>query len=153
MCLCSGVVPTTEAAGAPYVQAALQTALGDFGPVFIAVSMALFAFTTLIGNYYYCEGCLRFIFKRIPSHNFMTGFRIVAAIVVMLGAIITMQLAWDTADLFQALMVIINVPVILILSRTAVKVLKDYTTQRKAGKNPEFKSANVGLEGKTEAWE
>lgn len=46
-----------------------------------------------------------------------------------------------------------NVPVILILSRTAVKVLKDYTTQRKAGKNPEFKSANVGLEGKTEAWE
>ena len=153
MCLCSGVEPTTEAAGAPYVQAALQTALGDFGPVFIAVSMALFAFTTLIGNYYYCEGCLRFIFKRIPSHNFMTGFRIVAAIVVMLGAIITMQLAWDTADLFQALMVIINVPVILILSRTAVKVLKDYTTQRKAGKNPEFKSANVGLEGKTEAWE
>ena len=153
MCLCSGVVPTTEAAGAPYVQAALQTALGDFGPVFIAVSMALFAFTTLIGNYYYCEGCLRFIFKRIPSHNFMTGFRIVAAIVVMLGAIITMQLAWDTADLFQALMVIINVPVILILSRTAVKVLKDYTAQRKAGKNPEFKSANVGLEGKTEAWE
>ena len=100
MCLCSGVVPTTEAAGAPYVQAALQTALGDFGPVFIAVSMALFAFTTLIGNYYYCEGCLRFIFKR-----------------------------------------------------TAVKVLKDYTAQRKAGKNPEFKSANVGLEGKTEAWE
>ena len=153
MCLCSGVVPTPEAAGAPYVQAALQTALGDFGPVFIAVSMALFAFTTLIGNYYYCEGCLRFIFKRIPSHNFMTGFRIVAAIVVMLGAIITMQLAWDTADLFQALMVIINVPVILILSRTAVKVLKDYTAQRKAGKNPEFKSANVGLEGKTEAWE
>ena len=83
----------------------------------------------------------------------MTGFRIIAAVVVMLGAIITMQLAWDTADLFQALMVIINVPVILILSRTAVKVLKDYTTQRKAGKNPEFKSANVGLEGKTEAWE
>lgn len=153
MCLCSGVVPTKEAAGAAYVQASMQQVLGNFGPIFIAVSMSLFAFTTLIGNYYYCEGCLRFIFKRIPSHNFMTGFRIVAAIVVMLGAIITMQLAWDTADLFQALMVIINVPVILILSRTAVKVLKDYTTQRKAGKNPEFKSANVGLEGKTEAWE
>ena len=60
MCLCSGVEPTAEAAGAPYVQAALQNALGDFGPVFIAISMALFAFTTLIGNYYYCEGCLRF---------------------------------------------------------------------------------------------
>ena len=56
MCLCSGVEPTAEAAGAPYVQAALQSALGDFGPLFIAVSMALLAFTTLIGNYYYCEG-------------------------------------------------------------------------------------------------
>ena len=51
MCLCSGVEPTAEAAGAPYVQAALQNALGDFGPVFIAISMAVFAFTTLIGNY------------------------------------------------------------------------------------------------------
>lgn len=47
--------------------------------------MALFAFTTLIGNYYYCEGCLRFIFKRTPSHAFMTGFRLIAAVIVLLG--------------------------------------------------------------------
>ena len=121
MCLCSGVEPTAEAAGAPYVQAALQNALGDFGPVFIAISMALFAFTTLIGNYYYCEGCLRFIFKKTPSQTFMTVFRIIAAVIVLLGAVISMQLAWDTADLFQALMVVINIPVILILGRTAIK--------------------------------
>ena len=50
MCLCSGVIPTEEAAGALYVQAALQSSLGNFGPIFIAVSMAQFAFTTLIGN-------------------------------------------------------------------------------------------------------
>ena len=86
MCLCSGVIPTEEAAGAPYVQAALQSSLGNFGPIFIAVSMALFAFTTLIGNYYYCEGCLRFIFKRTPSHAFMTGFRLIAAVIVLLAA-------------------------------------------------------------------
>jgi len=144
-------VPTAEAAGAPYVQAALQNALGDFGPVFIAISMALFAFTTLIGNYYYCEGCLRFIFKKTPSQTFMTVFRIIAAVIVLLGAVISMQLAWDTADLFQALMVVINMPVILILGRTAIKALKDYTEQRKAGKNPEFKAANIGLKEKTMA--
>ena len=152
MCLCSGVEPTAEAAGAPYVQAALQNALGDFGPVFIAISMALFAFTTLIGNYYYCEGCLRFIFKKTPSQTFMTVFRIIAAVIVLLGAVISMQLAWDTADLFQALMVVINIPVILILGRTAIKALKDYTEQRKAGKNPEFKAANIGLKEKTDYW-
>ncbi len=152
MCLCSGVIPTEEAAGAPYVQAALQSSLGNFGPIFIAVSMALFAFTTLIGNYYYCEGCLRFIFKRTPSHAFMTGFRLIAAVIVLLGAMLSMSLAWDTADLFQALMVIINIPVILILGNTAVKTLKDYMAQRKEGKDPHFKAASIGLKQETDYW-
>ncbi len=152
MCLCSGVEPTAEAAGAPYVQAALQSALGNFGPVFIAVSMALFAFTTLIGNYYYCEGCLRFIFKRTPSHAFMTVFRIIAAVIVMLGAMLSMSLAWDTADLFQAMMVVINIPVILILGRTAMRALQDYLEQRRQGKDPTFLAANIGLKEETDFW-
>ena len=152
MCLCSGVEPTAEMAGAPYVQAAMQSALGSFGPIFIAVSMALFAFTTLIGNYYYCEGCMRFIFKRTPSKTFLTVFRVIAAIIVMLGAVISMQLAWDTADLFQALMVVINVPVILILSRPALAALKDYVSQRKQGREPAFKASDIGLREKTDFW-
>lgn len=152
MCLCSGVEPTAEMAGAPYVQAAMQSALGSFGPIFIAVSMALFAFTTLIGNYYYCEGCMRFIFKRTPSKTFLTVFRIIAAIIVMLGAVISMQLAWDTADLFQALMVVINVPVILILSRPAFAALGDYVSQRKQGREPAFKASDIGLREKTDFW-
>lgn len=152
MCLCSGVAPSAEMAGAPYVQTALQASLGNFGPIFIAVSMALFAFTTLIGNYYYCEGCMRFIFKRTPSKTFLTVFRIIAAIIVMLGAVISMQLAWDTADLFQALMVVINIPVILILARPALAALKDYMDQRKAGKEPEFKAASINLKDKTDFW-
>ena len=152
MCLCSGVAPSAEMAGAPYVQTALQASLGNFGPIFIAVSMALFAFTTLIGNYYYCEGCMRFIFKRTPSKTFLTVFRVIAAIIVMLGAVISMQLAWDTADLFQALMVVINIPVILILARPALAALKDYMDQRKAGKEPEFKAASINLKDKTDVW-
>ena len=152
MCLCSGVEPTAEMAGAPYVQAAMQSALGSFGPIFIAVSMALFAFTTLIGNYYYCEGCMRFIFKRTPSRAFLNVFRIIAAIIVMLGAVISMQLAWDTADLFQALMVVINVPVILILSRPAFAALGDYVSQRKQGREPALKASDIGLREKTDFW-
>ena len=152
MCLCSGVAPTEELAGAPYVQASLQSVMGNFGPIFIAVSMALFAFTTLIGNYYYCEGCLRFIFKKMPSKSFMTGFRIVAAVLVLVGATLSMGLAWDTADLFQALMVVINIPVILILTKPAMAALKDYTDQRSAGKDPEFKAANIGLKQETDFW-
>ena len=153
MCLTSDVVPTAELAGAPYVQAALQDNLGNVGPVFIAVSMALFAFTTLIGNYYYCEGCLRYILKRSPSKAFMTGFRMVAALIVFVGAIASMGLVWNIADLTQGMMVVINIPVILLLIKPAVRALEDYQKQRKEGKDPEFHAADIGLAGKTEFWQ
>lgn len=152
MCLCSGVAPTEELAGAPFVQAALQNVLGGFGPVFIAVSMTLFAFTTLIGNYFYCEGCLKFIFKRDPSKAFMTGFRLLAALIVLLGSVVSMSLAWDTADLCQALMVVVNVPAILILTRPAMAALKDYQAQRKQGLDPRFKASSIGLKETTDFW-
>lgn len=151
MCLCSGVAPAEEMQGAPYVQAAMQNALGNAGPIFIAVSMCLFAFTTLIGNYYYCEGCLKYILKRNPGRTFMTVFRVIATVIVFLGALISAGLAWDTADMFQALMVVINIPTILILGNTALKALKDYTSQRKAGENPEFHAADIGVSG-TDFW-
>ncbi len=136
MCLCSGVEPTKEAAGAAYVQASMQQALGSFGPIFIAVSMSLFAFTTLIGNYYYCEGCLKYILRRDPSRGGMLVFRLAATALVFVGAIVSAGLAWDTADMLQGTMVIINIPVILILSNKGLAVLKDYMRQRKEGKNP-----------------
>ena len=152
MCLTSDVTPTAELAGAPYVQAALQDNLGTIGPIFIAASMALFAFTTLIGNYYYCEGCLRYILKRDPSKTFMTGFRLVAAAIVFVGAIASMGLVWNTADLLQGLMVMINIPVIIILAKPAADALTDYQKQRAAGKNPVFKAADINLKEKTEFW-
>lgn len=151
MCLCSGVVPTKEAAGAAYVQASMQQALGSFGPIFIAVSMSLFAFTTLIGNYYYCEGCLKYILRRDPSKAGMTVFRLAATALVFVGAIVSAGLAWDTADMLQGTMVIINIPVILILGNKGVAVLKDYMRQRKEGKTPEFHAADVGITG-TDYW-
>ena len=118
MCLCSGVVPTKEAAGAAYVQASMQQALGSFGP--ITVAMVLFAFTTLIGNYYYCEGCLKYILRRDPSRGGMLVFRLAATALVFVGAIVSAGLAWDTADMLQGTMVIINIPVILILGNKGV---------------------------------
>ena len=151
MCLCSGVEPTADAAGAAYVQASMQQALGNFGPIFIAVSMSLFAFTTLIGNYYYCEGCLKYILRRDPSRGGMLVFRLAATALVFVGAIVSAGLAWDTADMLQGTMVIINIPVILILGNKGLAVLKDYMRQRKEGKNPEFHAADIGITG-TDYW-
>lgn len=152
MCLSTGLVPTEDLAGAPYVQESLATSLGSFGPIFIAVSMALFAFTTLIGNYSYCEGCLKFIFNREVGKTGLLIFRIAATILIFLGAIATANLVWHTADLLQGLMVIINVPVILILIKPAMRCLNDYCKQRKEGKDPHFKAADIGLKQKTDFW-
>ena len=152
MCLLSGVAPTAEMAGAPFVQAALQNTMGGLGPIFISVSMVLFAFSTLIGNYYYCEGCLRFILKRQPGKAFMTAFRVIASLIVLVGAMASMGLVWNLADLTQGLMVIVNIPVIVILAKPAVLALQDYQKQRREGKDPVFRAAQAGIKEETEFW-
>ena len=141
---------TANAAG--YVQESLASTLGHFGPIFIAVAMSLFAFTTLIGNYSYCEGCLKFIIKKDPCPGLLLVFRLCATVLVFVGAIATAGLVWDTADLAQGLMVVTNVPSILILGGVAVKCLKDYQKQKKEGKDPHFKAADIGLKQDTDFW-
>ena len=152
LCLFSGVEPTADAAGAAYVQACTGAALGSFGPIFITVAVCLFAFTTLIGNYYYTEGCLRFIMKKEPGKAFMLVYRLIAIALVFVGAVISAGLAWDTADLLQALMVIINVPVIIILVKPAVAALRDYEWQRRKGKLPAYRANANGVKG-TDFWQ
>ena len=152
MCLSTGVVPTVEKSGAPYVQDAMQAALGNFGPVFIAISLSLFAFTTLIGNYYYCEGCLRFILKRKPSRTLLLVFRVIATVLVMVGAVLSAGIVWDTADMLQGLMVVINIPVILILCKPAFACLEDYIAQRREGKEPVYNANACGIKQETDYW-
>ena len=82
----------------------------------------------------------------------MTVFRLIATLIVFVGALLSAGLAWDTADLFQAIMVIINIPVILLLSKPALDALKDYQRQRREGKDPVFKAADIALKEKTDFW-
>lgn len=72
MCMCSGVEPTAELSGAPYVQEVLKATLGSFGPIFITVAMLLFAFTTLLGNLFYVDNCFEFVLGRKPGKTFIT---------------------------------------------------------------------------------
>ena len=145
MCMSSGVEPTKELAGAPYVQVALTETLGSFGPVFITVAMILFAFTTLLGNLYYVDMTLIFICGKIPSKRFMTVYRVIASLLIFVGAGLSAGLLWDIADITMGGMTLINMPVIVILSGYAMKTLKDYDRQKKEGKNPIFKAVNVGI--------
>ncbi len=152
MCLSSGVDFHSKMEGAEYVQSALQSTLGDFGPIFISVAMVLFAFTTLIGNYAYCEGCLKFIFKRELGKTGMLIFRIISTALVFVGAIATANIVWNVADMTQGFMVLVNMPVIMVMMNPAVKCLKDYSKQRKEGKNPVFRAKDIGIEEELDFW-
>ncbi len=146
MCMCSGVTPTADIAGAQYVQQSVSSVLGGFGPIFITIAMVLFAFTTLLGNLYYCDNCLAFILKKTPSKQFMTGFRIIAALVIFVGAGLSMAAAWDIADILMAVMCFINLPACIVLSKVAIDACKDYEKQKSEGKNPVFHARDIGLE-------
>ena len=152
MCMSSGIDPAKELQGAPWVQASLQESLGSFGPIFITVAMVFFAFTTLLGNCFYCDNLLIYIHKKQPEKAFMKGFRLVSALAIFLGAGMEMSLLWDLSDVLMGVMALINIPVILILSGIAFKAIQDYEVQLKQGINPVFKSADIGLRQKTDFW-
>ena len=154
MCLCSGTPRGEDVSGAPYVQNAISTVFGQVGPIFITVAMLLFAFTTLLGNLYYVDNALAYLNgKKTPSDTFMRIFRIICAVVVFLGAIISMDAAWALADITMGLMCLINLPCCAALSGVAVKALRDYEKQKREGKNPQFRAADIGLdEADVEFW-
>lgn len=152
LCLAPGIAPSEELAGAVYVQTSLAGVIGSAGPFFISFALILFAFTTLIGNLFYCEGCLNYIAGRQLGKNAMTVFRVFACLVVFIGPQLEFGLVWDIADVLMGVMAMINLPVIVILGSVAMKALDDYIRQKKSGLNPVFKAADIGLKEKTDFW-
>lgn len=153
MCMCSGVAPTEELSGAPYVQAALRETFGAFGPVFITTAMILFAFTTLLGNLFYVDKCLCHLLGHVPGKVFMRVYHIIASLVVLLGAVLSADLLWNISDVFMGGMTLINMPVIFYLGKYAVRALKDYEKQRKDGVEPVFHTKDIGLPHTVDYWE
>ncbi|MBP3559488.1 MAG: alanine:cation symporter family protein [Clostridia bacterium] len=152
MCMCSGIEPTKELSGAPYVQAALSSTLGAFGPVFITVAMILFAFTTLLGNLYYVDQCVNFILGKVPSKKIQHFYHIIAAIVIFIGSGLSADLLWNIADVTMGGMTLINMPVIFILSKYAFRALKDYEKKIKNGEKATFKATDINLPHSVDCW-
>lgn len=152
MCMCSGVEPTEKLSGAPYVQLALTNVLGDFGPIFITCAMILFAFTTLLGNLYYVNQSLTHILNREADKKINTIYYIIASLLIFLGAGLNADFLWNLADLTMGLMALINVPVIIFLSKYAFRALKDFKTQKKQGLDPVFHAKDIGLSDNMDFW-
>lgn len=152
MCMCSGVEPTEALSGAPYIQQALSSTLGTFGPIFITIAMILFAFTTLLGNLYYVDQALAYILGRVPGKIFMRVYYVIASLIIFVGAGLSADLLWNIADITMGGMTIINMPVILFLSKYAIRALKNYEKQRREGKEASFKAKDIDLPHEVDYW-
>ena len=133
----------------PLVQQAVSSQVGEWGITFITISVFFFAFSSIIGNYYYTESNVMFIQNR-PDGS-LTLFRITCVIAVFLGSIAGYDLVWNLADVLMGIMALINITAILLLGNTAFLVLKDYTEQKKAGKDPVFSAEALGIKN-TDVW-
>ena len=134
--------------GIPFVQKAISANVGNWGIHFITLSIFAFAFSSLIGNYYYAESNILFIKN---NKKLLFIFRITCLLAVFFGAQADFSMMWNIADITMGCMATVNILVILVLGNTAMKVLKDYEKQKKEGKNPVFKAKDVGIEH-TECW-
>jgi alanine or glycine:cation symporter, AGCS family len=141
---------TTGIDGIQLTQAALSFHVGAWADTFVAIAIFLFAFSSVIGNYYYGETNIEFI-KYSPAALFI--YRIAVLGMVIFGAVVKLDVVWGMADLFMGLMAIINLIAITLLTKTALAALKDYRAQKKQGKDPVFYSNSIeGLKG-IECWE
>ena len=136
--------------GIKLTQLALSHSVGAWGAGFITLCIFLFAFSSLVGNYYYGEANLEFLTK---SKTSMLVFRVLTVACVYLGSVASLGLVWDIADVSMGIMALMNIIVIAILSPKAVAIINDYIKQRKEGKNPVFRAKDIpGLEN-TECWD
>jgi alanine or glycine:cation symporter, AGCS family len=148
--LLSSAYTTPELTGIQLTQTALSEHIGSWATMFLAVAIFLFAFSSIIGNYYYGETNIEFI-KNSPIAIFV--YRIAVILMVLFGSVAELAIVWSLADLTMGLMAIINIVAIFLLSRIALAALKDYINQRKQGKDPVFYSDSIpGLKG-VESWE
>lgn len=144
MLLLSGVEGKTGVLdGIPFVQKAVSANVGNWGIHFITLSIFAFAFSSLIGNYYYAESNILFIKN---NKKLLFVFRITCILAVFFGAQADFSMMWNIADITMGCMATVNIIVILILGNKAIRVLKDYEKQKKEGKDPVFSAKDVGID-------
>lgn len=134
--------------GIPLLQQCVARVIGPIGIHFVTIIVCLFAFTSIIGNYFYAEANILFITK---NKMVMTIFRIAAAIMVFIGAGNSLDVAWSLADITMGLEAVVNIIAILLLGRIAFAALDDYEKQKEAGLDPVFHESNIGLHD-TDVW-
>lgn len=140
--LISGLYNTDDLVGIQLTQTSLQSQVGNWGTIFIAVAIFMFAFSSIIGNYYYGEANIRFL---TDKKWVLTIFRILSGgVFVFFGAVASFDLVWNLGDFFMALITICNLIAIVLLGKYVFKLLDNYRDQKRRGiKSPEFHRSDL----------
>ena len=123
-----------KSTGIVLTQAAFTAGLGDIGPGFVAICLFFFAFTTIVGWYFFGEQNVKYLL----GLRWVQSYRVLVLCFLMLGSFLHVTLVWELADFFNGIMVIPNVIALLALSGLVAKVLKDYDTKFMLGETPEY---------------
>lgn len=153
-----GLLPSDAAVGPAFAQVGFDSLWSGAGASFIAISLAFFCFTTLVAYYYMAETNLRFILGKAASiqvpvirgsvgSNATMLLQALILVSVVIGAISTATEAWTLGDIGVGLMAWLNIIGIIILQRPALAALWDYEKQQKAGLDPVFDPAPLGITG------
>lgn len=127
--------------GIELTQLALNSQVGAWGGIFISICIFLFAFSSIIGNYYYGETNIQFI---TDKKIYLSIYRILVGLMVFFGSLVSVDIVWNLADVFMGMMAIINLIAIVLLGKIALKALEDYRYQKRNGiKEPVFKSSSI----------
>ena len=151
--LISGLYDVPELNGIALTQAALGSEIGSAGPMFVAVAIFLFAFSSIIGNYYYGEANIRYM---TSNKTVLTVFRVFSGgVFVMFGALASLEMVWSLGDLCMAFLTACNLIAIIILGKYVFRLLEDYTRQKQNGiKEPTFhRELLPEIENEIECWD
>lgn len=140
--LFSGLDTTSGLNGIALTQAALEAEIGAFGKNFIAVAILLFAYSSIIGNYYYGEVNIRFLTGRKSA---LAVYRVLSGgVMVLFGAFASLDLVWSIGDFFMALLTAVNLFAIVLLGKYVFRLLADYNAQKRAGiSDPVFRRSQM----------
>jgi len=149
--LFSGVPLSGEVNGVQLTQLALDSQIGSWGSIYVAIAILFFAYSSIIGNYYYGEANIRYITN---NKKVMVLFRLLSGGMVLFGSLASLDLAWSLADVCMGLMTICNLIAITLLGKYAFRLLEDYRMQKRKGiKNPVFtKDKMKDIEKDIECW-
>lgn len=120
---------TNGLTGMDLLQAAMQYHLGNAGVIFIAVTLALFSFSTFIGILFYARSNVAYLFGN--RWCYQTAYKVLSLIMLFIGGLQQYTVVWDLGDVGIGLMTLFNIAVLYPMSKEALELLRQYEEKKK----------------------